>query len=163
MRHTFPGGRGHQRQLVDRRLDELEARARLAAECLLRESFVERRARSASDVEREMARLRRERARVDQEPSVGPEAPEEELSLHLGHIENQLREVLSERDRWFRESLDGRRRRQEDFRLMQRLKEESERLTAELMRCASALCETRDVVECPDLRRVWQMLRLSGS
>lgn len=163
MRRTFVGGRGHQRRLVTHRLDEIEMQVRLAAEQMIRESRCERRLRSSLEIESEIGRLSRERDRLEQEPKVGPEASEEEIAAHLGRIEAQLREVLGERDRWFRESLQGRRRRREDFRLMQRLREESQRLTAELMRCAAHLCEHRDVAESPDLRRVWEILRLSGS
>lgn len=163
MRQSFVGGRGHQRRLVTRRLDEIEMHVRLAAEEMIRESRVERRLRSRAEVESEIGRLRRERARLEDEPKVGPEASEEEIAAHLGRIEGQLREVFAERDRWFRESLRGRRRRRDDFRRMRRLREESERLTAELMRCAASLCERGDVAESPELRRVWEILRLSGS
>ena len=88
---------------------------------------------------------------------------EEDLERHLSQIERQLREVLADRDRWFRESLEGRRRRQDDFRLLARLKDENERLTAELLRCATALCNDRTEERDPRLRRVWHMLRLSGT
>ncbi len=159
MRHGDPGGRRFQRHLVARHLDELETSSRVAASQLIRESFVERRSGLEFELAREMDRLRRESERVDGEPALAFGASEEELTLHLARIEKQLEEVLAERDLWFRESLRGRRRRREDFRHMQRLKEESERLTAELLRCAALLCESHDVAESANLRRVRELLR----
>ena len=143
-------GREHQLVSLEKRIRELDERSAEAAAGLIVAATRERRTTFGADLERERA--------LDE--GVAPEA---EADWHLKAIEHQLREVLAERDSWFRNQLDGRRRRRDDFRLLQRLKEEHERLTAELMRCATLLARDRDAAESPRLRRVWQMLRLSGT
>jgi len=134
---------------------------------LVSSAIVERRTDHHADLERERVRLKRERERLDEEPKPSAfDDAEEALELRLCEIERQLREVLAERDRWLRGALRDRRRRREDFRLQQRLKEEHERLTGELIRCATALCgEHKSYVSYldPRMRRVWRMLRLSGT
>jgi hypothetical protein len=164
MTKTFSGGRERQLAFLDRRLRELESRSAAAARDLISTTFVDRRTDRRIELEREVHRLRRERERLEHEAELERSSFEEgELEAHLQTIERQLRDVLSERDRWLKESLDGMRRRQDDFRLLSRLKEENERLTAELLRCATNLCREQPVVDSPGLRRVWHMLRLSGT
>jgi len=164
MTKTFPGGRERQLAFLDRRLREVESRSAAAARDLISTTFVDRRTHRRIELEREVHRLRRERERLDHEAELEQSSfREEDLETHLRTIERQLREVLNDRDRWLRESLDGTRRRQEDFRLFSRLKEENERLTAELLRCATTLCRERATTDSPGLRRVWHMLRLSGT
>ena len=131
---------------------------------LVSSAIVERRTDHHADLERERVRLKRERERLDEEPKPSAfDDAEEALELRLCEIERQLREVLAERDRWLRGALRDRRRRREDFRLQQRLKEEHERLTGELIRCATASCGEHKSYDDPCMRRVWRMLRLSGT
>jgi len=164
MSKRFQGGRERQLAFLDRRLQELEVQSAAAARDLISTTSVDRRSDRRVELEREVHRLRRERERLDREVELDRSAlSEDELEIHLKTVERQLREVLAERDRWLKESLAGARRRQEDFRLLARLKEENERLTAELLRCATTLCRRREVAESPGLKRVWHMLRLSGT
>jgi hypothetical protein len=164
MRPTMHNGREHQLASLERRMRELDELSAAAADNLIAAAIRERRDSRGIDLQREALRLRAERKRLDREPElVEPTLPEAEADRHLSAIEHQIRDVLAERDGWFRAQLEGRRRRQADFRLLQRLKEENERLTAELMRCAAILARDRAAVESPRLRRVWQMLRLSGT
>jgi len=164
MTKRFNGGRERQLAFLDRRLEELEVQSAAAARDLISTTFVDRRSHRRVELEREVHRLRREHERLDREAQL-EHSPftEDELEDHLRTIERQLRDVLTERDRWLRESLVGARRRQDDFRLLARLKEENERLTAELLRCATTLCRQREAAESPGLKRVWHMLRLSGT
>ncbi|MGH7896814.1 MAG: hypothetical protein ACREQQ_02615 [Candidatus Binatia bacterium] len=158
------GGSERQLMSLDRRMQEIEAQSAAAARSLIAANGADRRSPRSTDLEREIQRLRRERQRLERERQTAQSAiSEEELERHLRHVERQIQEVFEERDGWFRESLGGQRRRQEDFRALQRLKAESERLTAELLRCAAMLCQNRRATENPRLRRVWQMLRLSGT
>ena len=158
------GGRERQLAFLDRRLRELEGQSAAAASELIAATSHERRTPRRAELEQEVERLRRERTRLAVEQSIADSADSDDhFERHLASIERQIREAFEERDRWFRHSLDGQRRRQEDFRQLQRLKEENERLTAELLRCASALCRSREAAEHPRMRRVWQMLRLSGT
>ena len=157
-------GREHQLVSLEKRLRELDELSARAAEQLIVAAIGERRSRFGEELQHEIGRLRAERKRLDREKELDESAlPEAEADRHLAAIEHQLREVLTERDAWFRHQLDGQRRRRDDFRHFQRLKEENERLTAELMRCAALLARDRDAAESPRLRRVWQMLRLSGT
>lgn len=164
MRRPFHGGRDRQLGFLDHRLRELEDAAASAARELISASLAERRSASALDRAREVTRLRRERDRLRREPAPeGDSIAEEDVERHFARIEHQLRDVLTDRDRWFRESLAGQRRRREDFRWLGRLKEEKERLTAELLRCAGAPFRNRHEAPDQQLRRLWQMLRLSGT
>jgi len=164
MRSRVHNGREHQLISLEKRLRELDELSLAAANGLIAETRRERRSRFGEDLQREIGRLRAERKRLERERELSEVAvPEAEADRHLCAVEHQLREVLAERDAWFRHQLDGRRRRRDDFRLFQRLKEENERLTNELMRCAAMLACDYDASESPRLRRVWQMLRLSGT
>jgi len=164
MGNGFHGGRERQLAFLDRRLHELETQSAGAARNLISATIRERRTPRRTELEREVVRLRRERERLDREEALERSiVSEHDLEHHLSQIEHQLRDVLADRDLWYRESLEGRRRRQEDFRLLSRLKEENERLTAELLRCATALCDEHNDERNPRLRRVWHMLRLSGT
>jgi len=158
------GGREHQIVSLEKRLAELDELSAKATEQLIVASRGERRSRFGEELQHEIGRLRAERKRLEREKELDESAvPEAEADRHLAAIEHQIREVLAERDAWFRHQLDGQRRRRDDFRQFQRLKEENERLTAELMRCAALLARDRDASENPRLRRVWKMLRLSGT
>jgi len=160
----FHDGRERQLAFLERRLHELETQSAAVARSLISATIRERRTARRAELEREVGRLRDERERLAREPELERSiVAEEALEHHLSQIEQQLREVIADRDRWFRESLDGRRRRQDDFRVLARLKEENERLTAELLRCATALTADRAQERDPRLRRVWHMLRLSGT
>jgi hypothetical protein len=164
MSNGFHGGRERQLAFLERRLHELETQSAGVMRTLISATILERRTRRGAELEREVSRLRRERERLDAERELEKSVvSEEELERHLSQIEQQLRDVLTDRDRWFRESLEGKRRRQDDFRLLARLKEENERLTAELLRCATALSDEAADDRNPRLRRVWHMLRLSGT
>jgi hypothetical protein len=164
MNSEFHDGRERQLAFLDRRLHELETQSAGAARSLISATILERRTQRRAELEREVLRLRHERERLECERKLERSiVSEEDLERHLSQIERQLREVLADRDRWFRESLEGRRRRQDDFRLLARLKDENERLTAELLRCATAMCNDRTEERDPRLRRVWHMLRLSGT
>jgi hypothetical protein len=157
-------GREHQLVSLERRLRELEELSAMAAHGIIMSAARERRSLRGEQLDREVARLRAERKRLEREAELTETSVSEaEADHHLSAIERQIREVIAERDGWFRGSLEGQRRRRDDFRLMQRLKEENERLTAELMRCASMLAHDRTAADSPRLRRVWQMLRLSGT
>jgi hypothetical protein len=164
MKNGLHDGRERQLTFLDRHLHELETQSAGVARSLISTTILERRTERRAELEREVLRLRRERERLEREQELEQSVvSEEDLEHHLSKIEHQLRDVLADRDRWFRESLDGRRRRQDDFRLLARLKEENERLTAELLRCATVLCDHRAEERNPRLRRVWHMLRLSGT
>ena len=164
MSTNFQGGRERQLSSLNRRLQESEAQSAAAARSLIAASGAERRSPRRDDLEREVERLRSEHERVEREQTFAQVSfSEAEVECHLQRIEQQIHEVIAERDCWFRESLDGQRRRKEDFRFLRRLKEENERLTAELLRCAATLCRNRRATEDPRLRRVWQMLRMSGT
>ena len=164
MSSGFDGGRERQLAFLERRLHELETQSAGVARTLISATILERRTQRGVELEREVTRLRHERERLDMERQLERTVvSEEELERHLSEIEQQLRDVLADRDRWFRESLEGKRRRQDDFRLLARLKEENERLTAELLRCATVLSDDVSQGRNPRLRRVWHMLRLSGT
>ena len=164
MSTNFQGAWERQFASLNRRLRESEAQSAAAAEALIAACSAERRSSRRADLEREVERLRHERERVERERTMGESViSEAEIECHLQRIEQQIHEVLEERDRWYRESLEGHRRRKDDFRFLRRLKEENERLTAELLRCAATICQNRRATEDPRLRRVWQMLRLSGT
>src|SRR5262249_41886587 len=116
--------RAHQLASLERRLRELDELASMAAHGIIVGSMNERRTLRAAFLEREMNRLRAELKRLEREPELAKIAlSEAEADHHLAAIERQLREVGTERESWFRSSLEGQRRRREDFRLLQRLKE----------------------------------------
>lgn len=152
------------RQIVSlaRRLRELLNESARAARELIADARPERRSSRQAHLEREFRRLRSESERLEAEATLTLRN-EADVRGHLEGIERQLREALAERDEWRRESLRGRRRRAEDRQAFERLKEEQERLTAELLRCAAVFGESGSSDEEPRMRRLWKMLRLSGS
>ena len=83
-------------------------------------------------------------------------------SKHLAEIESQLRMVIAERRRRMSDPGRGYRGPHDDSAELGRLKGETDRLTAELLRCAYTL-STGESKKNPRLRRIWHMLRLSGS
>jgi chromosome segregation ATPase len=158
------GGRERQLFFLDRRLREVEHRSAAATREMIDASAIERRSSDGPELQRELERLRRERERLRVEESLTSfPISTAALEEHLFEIERHLRAVISEREQWHRESSAGRRRRREDFRTLQRLREESDRLTTELLRCAGALFREQKPVDNPRLRRVWHTLRLSGT
>lgn len=161
---AFQGGRERQLVFLDRRMREIEERSAAATREMIAASARERRSSTGFELRRELDRLRCERGRLRIEESLTcPPISEAALEEHLFEIERQLRDVIAERDQWHRDSSAGRRRRRDDFRMLQRLKEESDRLTTELLRCAGVLFRERQSVDNPRLRRVWHTLRLSGT
>jgi hypothetical protein len=161
MRDKVESARKRQLLALDRRLEELGRRSGEAAESLLAASGRERRSPRRSELEAEVTRLCEERERIQEEDSMEL-LSEEAIDRHLASIERQIERVFAERDAWHRERLAGRRRRAADNERLERLKDENERLTAELMRCAVLLCRDYRSGEDPRVRRVWQMLRLCG-
>ncbi len=155
-----------QRQVLSlaQRLRELCNESAQAARDLIAGAGPDRRSSRQSHIEREFRRLRAEAERLEEEAALLDSlACEEDIVRHLKGVEQQLREVLLERDEWLRESMRGRRRRAEDRSAFERLKDEQERITAELLRCASVLRRSSCSDEEPRMRRVLKMLRLSGS
>jgi hypothetical protein len=135
-----------------------------AAQELISGAAHERRSSRQPELEREFRRLCAESERLDEEAKIeDPVACETDVARHLRAIEQQLREVLAERDEWLRESMRGRRRRGEDRPAFERLKDEQERITAELLRCATWVRSNSESDDEPHMRRVLKMLRLSGS
>ena len=158
-------GGGRQRQLASivRRLEELEEQSLAAAQRLIRQSGApERRASRLAETKEEIRRLHREAARLEREESLAALA-EADVERHLREIGAQLEDVRTARERWFRAALVGWRRRADDRHHLERLKEESERLVAELLRCAKLLVGEAPDAADPRLRRVYGMLRLAGS
>ncbi len=164
MRRKTESARRRQLVALDRRLEELQRRSREAAQSLLAAAGRERRSLRQAELQAEVTRLSEEHERLEEEESMELTfLSEEGVDRLLVSIERQIERSLAERDAWHREALSGRRRRVEDLERLERLKEENERLTAELMRCAVVLCQDYRSGEDPRVRRVFQMLRLSGS
>ena len=147
---------------LERRVEELRDGSARAATDLIRGAGEERRFTRRPNLDRMFRRVQAEVVRLEEEARLEGQNPTpEEIERHLEGIERQLQDVLEEREDWVRESLQGRRRRAEDLRSLDWLREEQERLTAELLRCASLLEPSQD--EGRAKRRVWKMLRLSGT
>jgi hypothetical protein len=149
-----PGAEGRPR--------EVEAHSVAATRSLISGATIERRTRRREELEREVQRLHQERQRLEREQdltdhaAVGPE-----VDKHLAEIERQLRRVVTERRRLTSSPLDDRRGLRSGASELARLKSETDRLTAELLRCAYRL--SGESKKNPRLRRIWHMLRLSGS
>ncbi|MGH7822602.1 MAG: hypothetical protein ACREQ9_22815 [Candidatus Binatia bacterium] len=157
--------RGLERQVVslERRVRELREESSRAAEKLIEWAGVERRSSQRTYLERQYRRVQTELERLEEEARLENRVPSaDEVERHLHGIERQLHDVLAEREEWLRESLRGHRRRAEDLRALDWLREEQERLTTELLRCAQLLRRGGDPDDEPRMRRVWKMLRLSG-
>jgi hypothetical protein len=149
---------------LERRVRTLRQESAAVARELIAGAGVERRSARRDDIEREFRRLQGEVDRLERERLfMGELAPREDVDEHLHSIERQLHDVLAEREEWQRASMLGRRRRVEDLRFLEGLREEQERLTAELIRCAQLLRRHDVSDEEPRMRRVWKMLRLSGA
>jgi malonyl CoA-acyl carrier protein transacylase len=160
--HAPDGLRGQVLSL-QRKLRQLREESERAAAELIRAAG-ERRSARRPELERMLQRLAAEVERLEEETRLdGRVASPEDVDRRLDAIEQQLREVLAERDAWIRESLRGRRRRAEDLRVLDGLREEQERLTAELFRCARQLQRAGVSFDSPVMRRLRKMLRLSGT
>jgi hypothetical protein len=164
MRGRTGGELEHHVVSLERRVREIQGEAANAAQALLALSGSERRSIRQPDLEREFRRLRGEVERLEREAELlDPLSTRAEVDRHLEAIERQLRDVLAEREVWMKESLLGRRRRAEDVKVVTRLRDEQERLTAELIRCANAMRRHSSSDSEPSMRRVWKVLRLSGT
>lgn len=153
----------HQVVSLERRVLELRDQAARAAQDLIEAAGERRRSRS-TQVGRMLRRVNAEVSRLEEEATrLSEDADAETIERHLEGIERQLQDVLGEREEWVRESLRGHRRRAEDLRALDWLREEQERLTAELLRCARLLQHAGPFETGPKIRRVWKMLRLSGA
>lgn len=155
-----------QRQVLSlaNRLRALCNESAQAARDLIAGAGHDRRSSRQPHLEREFRRLKTEAERLEEEATLTTSlAREEDLVNHLKAVEEHLAQVLLERDEWVRESMRGHRRRSEDREAFERLKDEQERITAELLRCASVLRRRSCSDDEPRMRRVLKMLRLSGS
>ena len=156
--------RQHQVLSLAQRLREICNESAQAARDLIAGAGHDRRSSRHPHLEREFRRLKDEAERLEEEAALMSSlACEEDISRHLKAVEQHLREVLIERDTWIRESMRGRRRRTDDSEAFERLKDEQERITAELLRCASVLRREACSDDEPRMKRVLKMLRLSGS
>ena len=146
---------------LEQRVRELRDQSARVAQDLI-ESAGERRRGRSPHVDRMLRRVHAEVTRLEEEAglSLGETEPEA-LERHVQDIEHQLQDVLTEREEWMRESLLGFRRRAEDLRTLDWLREEQDRLTAELLRCARLL--QKSSAGGLTMRRVWKVLRLSGA
>jgi len=141
---------------------EVEARSLAATRSLISGATIERRTRRREELEREVQRLHQERQRLEREHDLtDPAAVGQEVDKHLAEIERQLRRVVAERRRLTSSPADDRRGLRSGPSELARLKSETDRLTAELLRCAYRL--SGEAKKNPRLRRIWHMLRLSGS
>jgi hypothetical protein len=148
---------------LSKRIQELQLEGAEAARQLIARAGSERRSERQPYLEREFRRLKAEVSRLEQEAGVvAPLVTQDDVECHVGAIERQLRDVIADRQEWTLESVRGRRRRQSDLRALERMKDEQERLTLELMRCANAMRRHATDAE-PPMQRVWKVLRLSGS
>ena len=158
---SFRKGLEHQVGSLEQRVRELRDQSAQAAQDLIEAAGAERRRSRSPHVGRMLRRVNAEVARLEEEAALtDEEAAPGTIESHLEGIERQLQDVLAEREEWVRESLRGKRRRAEDLRALDWLREEQERLTAELLRCARLL---QGSGTGPKIRRVWKMLRLSGA
>lgn len=159
------GGRrqGLESQVIslDAHSRELGRRSASAAENLISRAGEDRRQRRP-ELQRMLDRVRAEVRRLETETSAA-EAPLEVLDARLRSLERQVRDVVAERQEWMRESACGRRRRAEDVRTLEWLREEQERLTAELLRFAEEVQRRPGRGKLSRLRRVWKALRISGT
>lgn len=147
---------------VDGRLQEVERGSAVATRSLISASTVERRTRRREELEREVRRLRRERRRLERDPDVARSIfPGQDVDRHLSDIERRLRVVIADRRRAGGRAKDHRGP-EENLLELTRLKSETDRLTAELLRCAYVL-SADESKKNPRLRRIWHMLRLSGT
>jgi hypothetical protein len=149
-----PGGEG--------RTQEADARSATVMRSLISAATIDRRTRRREELEREVKRLHQQRRRLEREqvlPSSGVVA--QDVDRHLAEIESQLRMVVAERRRRMSDPADNRAP-HDDSAELDRLKRETDRLTAELLRCAYTL-SAGEPKKHPQLRRIWHMLRLSGS
>lgn len=146
-----------------RRLQELRQEGVHAAQGLISRAGSERRSARRPSLEREFRRLVEEAERLEAEEARHEPPAERQIEDRIERVGRQIAEALADRDEWVRESLQGHRRRAEDRRELESLKEELERLTAELMRCAELVRRLPRGDERPEMRRVLKMLRLSGS
>ncbi len=148
---------------VDGRLQEIETGSAAATRSLISAAIVDRRTRRREELEREVRRLRQELRRLEREQDVTRSTfAGQDVDRHLSDIERQLRVLISDRRRWASDPAKDRRDPQEDLLELTRLKSETDRLTAELLRCAYLL-SAGESKKNPRLRRIWQMLRLSGT
>jgi hypothetical protein len=151
----IPGGDG--------RLQEIETGSAAATRSLISAATVERRTRRREELEREVRRLRRERRRLERDPDVARSIFRgQDVDRHLSDIERRLRVVIADRRRRAGVLAKDHRGPEEDLLELGRLKSETDRLTAELLRCAYVL-SADESKKNPRLRRIWHMLRLSGS
>jgi len=147
---------------AERRPREVEARSVAATRSLISAATIERRTRRREDLEREVRRLHQERQRLEREHDLadttiaGPD-----VDRRLSEIERQLRQVIAERRRLTGDLTGNRHGSPDDSADLARVKSETDRLTAELLRCAYRL--SGESKKNPRLRRIWHMLRLSGS
>jgi hypothetical protein len=164
MRRRRRSGLEQQVVSLERRVRELREESAQVAGDLIEVAGRDRRSRRRPELERMFRRVQAEVSRLEEEAALENRSlTPEELERHLEGIERQLQDVLAEREEWIRESLRGRRRRAEDLRALEWLREEQDRVTAELLRCARLLERVNSSREGPAMRRVWKMLRLSGA
>jgi hypothetical protein len=140
---------------------EVEARSVTATRSLISAATIERRTRRREELEREVQRLHEQRQRLEREHNLINPIPGNDVDRHLSEIERQLRQVITERRRVTSDPADDRRGAQNGLAELARLKSETDRLTAELLRCAYRL--SGEPKKNPRLRRIWHMLRVSGS
>jgi hypothetical protein len=146
---------------VDGRLQEVETGSAAATRSLISSATVERPTRRREELEREVRRLRRERRRLEREHDVARTIfAGQDVDRRLSDIERRLRIVIADRRR--RTSDLAKDHPEEDSLELIRLKSETDRLTAELLRCAYVL-SAGESKKNPRLRRIWHMLRLSGT
>jgi len=136
---------------------EVEARSVAATRSLISAATIERRTRRREELEREVHRLHQERQRLEREHNLTDSIPGQDVDRRLSEIEQQLRQVITERRRLTSDGAEA----QDCLAELARLKNETDRLTAELLRCAYRL--SGEPKRNPRLRRIWHMLRLSGS
>jgi hypothetical protein len=148
---------------VDGRLQEVETGSEAAARSLISSATVERRTGRREELERELHRLRQERRRFEREQNVARSIfAGQDVDRHLSDLERQLRVVIADRRRWTSDLAKNHRDPEEELLELTRLKSETDRLTAELVRCAYML-SAGESNKNPRLRRIWHMLRLSGT
>jgi chromosome segregation ATPase len=162
MRGHFRRDLEHQVLSLERRVRAIQNGAAEAAKDLLARAGRDRRG-DGKGIEREYRRLQGEVERLEREAGLAdPLATQADVERHVDGVERQLRDVLDERNEWTLEAEGGRRRRTSDQGALDRLRDEQERLTAELLRCAHAMRRHAASDSAPPMRRVWKALRLSG-
>jgi DNA repair exonuclease SbcCD ATPase subunit len=148
-----PGGESRPR--------EVDARSVTATRSLISAATIERRTRRREELEREVQRLHHQRQRLEREHDLSDPVPGHDVDSRLSEIERELRRLIADRRRLTSDPAEGRRGTENDLAELARLKSETDRLTAELLRCAYRL--SGEPKKNPRLRRIWHMLRLSGS